>query len=70
MNATKQVQINRDPFARVSLMREKASGECAWCGQPARFAYHWEDDSRTFPDIGRARERVFCSVGCYRSFSS
>jgi hypothetical protein len=66
--AVSVVQIARDPFARWSLMRERwpRGGSCAWCEQPGRFVYWWEDDS------GRQRAtfaaKIFCSVGCYRAF--
>jgi len=61
------VQIERDPFARASLVRAllHPPGPCKWCGQPGRFAYGWQGDQN--------RDRLhldgpFCSVGCYRSY--
>jgi len=37
--------VERDPFARETLMREtvrKATEDCAWCGtkRPTMYAYH------------------------------
>jgi hypothetical protein len=60
-------QVNRDPFARMSLMREKYEGNqsCAWCGQKAKFTYHWKDDSNR-PNYSSSRP--FCSVSCYRTY--
>ena len=64
----KRVQINRDPFSRASLMREKTGKHepCKWCGQMGDSFYGWEDDS------GRpARaDGPFCSVSCYRAYTS
>lgn len=66
MNA---VSINRDPFGRASLMRERVTDkcECAWCGQTAKFRYYWEGDSvqrRRYVDA-----KPFCSVGCWRDYN-
>lgn len=65
-------QINRDPFARASLMRvtlEKVDRrDCSWCGQPARFRYFWEGDaSRSRPPTGY-HDPQFCSIGCWRTY--
>ena len=62
------VQIQRDSFGRATLMRERAEpGQtCAWCGQPARFAYYWEPDSLRF--VRRGTLPSFCSVDCYRTY--
>ena len=55
-------------FARVSTVRVKAPGTCAWCGNPGRFRYGTLPDDRLSgrPDIN---PRVFCSVGCFRAFA-
>ena len=63
------VQINRDPFARATLYRDRAApkAECAWCGQPARFVYYWESDAL----LRRSPMQLlhpFCSVDCYRTY--
>jgi len=58
--------ISRDPFARCETVRQKASGECAWCGQPARFRYGTHADGiTTRPSMGK---RVFCGRSCERAF--
>jgi len=65
-------QIERDPFARATLIREtipkQFRGSCKWCGQPAKFRYSWE------PDGVHVRVRFmneeFCSVSCYRAYAS
>lgn len=61
------VTISRDPFARCDTVREKASdaGECAWCGQPARFRYGQHADDRNRPSMDK---RAFCSVSCRRAY--
>lgn len=63
-------QINRDPFARATLYRDRAvrGVECAWCGQPARFVYYWEPDDRASRLVDVGCLRSFCSVGCYRTY--
>jgi hypothetical protein len=65
----KSVQINRDPFARASLMRRKVEkpGECTYCCQPARFEYAWEGDGVRYGG-GLGWSRPFCSVSCYRNY--
>ena len=67
MTTREAVQINRDSFARESLMRAiDEQGECRWCGQPARYYYFWESDN-----YRRGRmDGPFCSVGCYRTHQS
>lgn len=68
-----QTQINRDPFARASLMRRKDPGPCRWCGQRGRFAYGWDEDQWHLGGVNEKRphfEGPFCSVGCYRTFFS
>ena len=65
------VQIERDPFARATLLREKcAKGQsCAWCGQNAKFHYYWEQDSIR-PSTAFVRSKVFCSIGCFKTYQS
>ena len=68
MKATPAVQINRDPFARATLVRHRYIGpdqSCRWCGQDGRFCYGWEEDQRPgrYDTTG-----PFCSVGCYRDY--
>ena len=64
------VQINRDPFARSTLMREVINTRiftCRWCGSNHHgrlFAYVVQsDDGRKWPLRG-----LFCSVGCMRIY--
>ena len=61
-------QIARDPFARATLMRVKAPGECRWCGQPGRWSYRWESDG--ILPCSASYSGPFCSIGCYRTFYS
>lgn len=67
------VQISRDPFARQELVRRTIYSPkvnppvCDWCGSRARFQYGTWRDGSARPDYDL---RVFCSVGCYRSFHS
>lgn len=63
----KTTTISRDVFARCETVREKASGECAWCGQPARFRYGTHHDDKAKPSMGK---RVFCGRSCERAFHS
>ena len=66
------VQINRDPFARASLMRDTLGKEdrdsCKWCGREhSKFMYGWEGDQ-----YGNNRTYLngpFCSISCYRTFT-
>jgi hypothetical protein len=70
----KTTQLERDPFARATMMRQTVPIQdrksCAWCGQQAKYRYRWESDGI----MNRAPQwdslRQFCSVGCCRSFSS
>ncbi len=63
--------ISRDPFARTELHRETVATHrcCALCGQKRKsgklFRYHTVYDSN-----GRSHgsDRLFCSIGCYRSY--
>jgi hypothetical protein len=75
-------QIKRDPFARASLMRRvvspddvaHAGNSCANCGglrkNHSLFQYFWEGDSeiRIFGSLSIANGKLFCCVGCYRSY--
>lgn len=70
----------RNPFARESisaeLVRTLHVETCAWCGQPGR--RHGRSLAtylrryRVTPDSGRsgyvAGARLFCSIGCARSY--
>lgn len=82
MTDTRAVQINRDPFARATLMRHVfARGitpdPCRWCGQPkGKFIYFWLPDDKGSQyaaqqiQHGYQNNLVFCSVGCWRSHNS
>jgi hypothetical protein len=68
-------QLRRDPFARMTLMRDSKpnpNGEtCSWCGQAPRtlYRYYWEGDyivERTRINYGHS----FCSVGCWEDYNS
>jgi hypothetical protein len=65
------VQIERDPFARMTLMRELLPigerKECTWCGQPAKFTYAWEEDSRARRGMP-LQDKPFCSVSCFKTY--
>ena len=63
------VQLQRDPFARSTLMRDKArDGRCDACArQGRRWRYYWEDDRVRPAHASPQRERAFCSTGCFRS---
>lgn len=65
------MQIDRDPFARATLVRRtmrrpRAAADqlqCAWCSRMAKFQYRWEADAAP----GRADwSKPFCCVQCYR----
>lgn len=72
------VQLKRDPFARATLMREKAEdwqsqNGCKCCGKlGSMYYYYWENDyGRRAPDSRmkfRQETKPFCSVGCYREY--
>ena len=65
MTTTTTITIARDPFARVDIIRTKATGECAWCGQPAKYRYGTHADGiSTRPQY---QKQVFCSRSCERS---
>jgi hypothetical protein len=64
-------QLDRDPFARSTLLRQTLPPEdrepCAWCGsRPGRFVYYWESDTGWRP----MRLRGFCGVTCWRSYTT
>lgn len=63
------VQINRDPFARMTLVRRKVrtTRTCVWCGQHGKFEYAWSGDSQA--DSHAYFKGPFCSVGCYRIYT-
>lgn len=61
------VQLRRDPFARMSLVRHRLeqADSCRWCDRLGRFSYGWEGDQN--------RDRLqlagpFCSVECYFNY--
>ena len=64
------VQVSRDSFARMSLMRETLPkhecATCTWCGQPARFSDAWESDGGTRRGMPYTH-KPFCSVGRFRT---
>ena len=64
-------QILHDPFARVSLMREKCSAglTCKWCGQAARWSYYYSSDAIYLSPHRYGSLKTFCSVGCYRIYN-
>lgn len=64
----KTTTIHHDGFARVETVRQKATGECAWCGSHAKFRYGTLRDDRL---SGRAdmQRMVFCGRSCERSFN-
>lgn len=45
--------------------------ECTWCGQPAKYTYNLLRNGRE-PLLGRPQGdgKPFCSISCYRLFSS
>ncbi len=62
--------VNRDPFARVSLVREtvKTADSCDWCGSTRKsgklFAYGTDTDGgRLFKHPGK-----FCSKSCHDAY--
>jgi len=63
------VQIQRDAFARQSLLRttELGAGRCRNCGNDARFYYGWMQDA---VNASVAWDGPFCSVVCYRSYQA
>jgi len=63
----KTTTISHDPFARCEVIRQKASGTCAWCGQPAKWRYGVNRDDRGRNEM---QSRVFCSISCQRDFNS
>jgi len=70
-------QISHDGFARTFTYREtvpswgsRVSGHnrCAECGRIARFRYTTQCESRTCAP--RFAGPAFCSISCWRSYSS
>ncbi len=66
------IQINRDPFARRTLVRDivlRAGYKgCQWCGRErSRFLYCWVPDGVITRPV--AWQGPFCSVGCYRIYT-
>ena len=60
------ISVSHDAFARTEVVREKASGTCAWCGGKARFRYGTRSDGLTTrPSMN---PRAFCNIKCYRNF--
>ena len=59
---------DHDAIARMGLVREKASGTCAWCGGKARFRYGTRNDDATRRPF--LNPQAFCNIRCYRSFKS
>lgn len=72
--------LSRDSFARQSLCRAvfrrifdySPSNGCVWCGsQPSKhhplYCYGVDADDR--PHV-RWYQKAFCSVGCYRAYTS
>lgn len=65
-----KVQLRRDPFARVTLMREKCliHDTCTWCGNPAKWIYYWDQDGlRTYPRL-KVHAKPFCSISCWETY--
>lgn len=67
------VSIQRDSFARASLMRRRVKpGACSWCGREGRrWRYWWErdDDWRlSMRALLEGKDHAWCSVGCWRSY--
>jgi len=62
------ISISRNPFARSNTVRQKASGTCAWCGQPAKFRYGTHADGITTRACWQ--KQVFCGRCCERTFNS
>lgn len=71
------VTINRDPFARTELERNTVPapqaillGTCKWCGQLNKagglFQYRLVEDGGRHGNWSAG----FCSVNCYRTFTS
>ena len=64
------VPVSRDPFARHDVVRvlidEDERGECAFCGQVARFNYGiWPDGVYRATEIS---DTQFCGIGCWRDY--
>lgn len=63
----KTTTLSHDAFARHSTVRQHASGECAWCGMPAKFRYGTELDG--FGARPRMQTKVFCGKSCERAYN-
>jgi hypothetical protein len=63
--------LSRDPFAREDVIRETVETDfsCEWCGSRKNnrrlFRYGVWTDS---PDKKHWQSKLFCSVGCMRSY--
>lgn len=65
-------QIQRDGFARTSLMRQLLSkvdrGGCRWCGNAAKYSYAWVGDAQSPLSATVKYSGPFCTVSCFRSY--
>jgi hypothetical protein len=67
-------QLQRDPFARATLVRYSVPvhGTCSGCGNgTARYVYRWEADGQRLPryTVHCTDAKAFCSVGCWRDYN-
>lgn len=58
--------LSHDPFTRQSVVRERAKGECTWCGTPAKYRYGTEDDG-VYTRINWSKGQ-FCNLKCWHSY--
>ena len=68
----KRIQIERDPFARATLVRtvlpRTQRAACCNCGRDdARFCYAWESDG-LYSAVRRGWSRAVCGIGCFRAY--
>ena len=74
MITQQSVEINHDPFTRVTLMRDTVlvpdRRSCEFCGRRAKFRYWGQrDDYAGRPTIlDEYRYFQYCSVGCFRIY--
>lgn len=66
------VQLRRDPFARMTLMRSTTypiNNQCKCCGQTKRtlYLYWWEDDNHHGGP--HKNSGPFCGVQCYEAYN-